>query len=219
MKLLLTSAGITNESIAEALVDLVGKHKKEKKIDFIPTAANIEKGNKDWYIEQFTNLQKHGFDWIDVVDISALPEEIWLPRLEKVDALFFSGGNSFHLMHWIEKSGFRDKLEKFLEKGVYVGSSAGSMVANPTLYFSNKDKSIYYEELFGYTNKEALGFVDFYTRPHFNSSDFPHAHDAYIQKLAKDADMPVYALDDDSAVKIVDGRVEVISEGNWKKYE
>ena len=218
MKFLLTSNGLSNDTIVKAFFELVDKEPQEVTVAFIPTAMNVAEGGKKWFVNDLQNILKQRINELDIVDISALPKELWLPRLERADVLFFSGGNSFHLMRWIKKSGLKDVLEKLLETRVWAGISAGSMVTNPTLYFSNSDKKVYYENLFGYGDETALGYVDFFTRPHFNSPHFPHASEARIEEMAKETNIPVYALDDDSAVKVVDGDVQVVSEGAWKRY-
>ena len=84
MKLLLTSGGITNKSIAEALWELVGKKPEDTSLVFVPTASNVEVGDKGWLIEDLKNLQKQNFRSIDIADISALPKEVWLPKFQKV---------------------------------------------------------------------------------------------------------------------------------------
>lgn len=215
MKLLLTSNGLSNDSIAKALIELVCKKADEISIAFIPTAMNVNVGDKEWFIDDLYNIKKQGFKMIDIVDISALPKDVWLPRLQEADVLFFSGGNSFHLMRCINESGLAELLPELLKTRVWAGISAGSMVTNPTLALSSKDKKIYYEEKFGYKIEKALGFVDFYTRPHFNSPDFPQANKEYLEDMAKDFTDTIYAIDDDSALKIIDGNVEVITEGKY----
>jgi dipeptidase E len=213
MKLLLTSNGLSTPEIAQALVELVGKKPGDTAIAFIPTAMNVGKGDKSWFIRDLWNIQKQGFKSVDIVDISALPKTIWQPRIEAADVLFFSGGNSAHLMHWLKGSGLAEMLPELLKARVWAGISAGSMVTNPTLALSSADKRIYYEEEFGYSSEEALGLVDFYVRPHFNSPDFPHAQKEYIEEVAKEVGKPIYAIDDNCAVKVVDGKVEMISGG------
>ena len=215
MKLLLTSNGLSNQSIAKALFDLVGKPAAETSIAFIPTAMNVGSGDKDWFVNDLYNINKQGLKNFDIIDISALPKDIWLPRIEAADVLFFSGGNSFHLMRWINESGLAELLPELLKTRVWAGISAGSMVTNPTLALSSKDKKIYYEEKFGAVTEKALDFVDFYTRPHFNSPDFPQANKEYLEDMAKDFPDTIYALDDDSALKFVDGKVEVVTEGEY----
>src|SRR3989344_279878 len=103
MKLLLTSAGITTQTIANKLLELADGG--NTKIGFITTAANAEPGNKDWYINQILNLQKYGFYWIDLIDPSAADID-WKTRLQEIDIVFVSGGNTFHLLNQARKTGF-----------------------------------------------------------------------------------------------------------------
>lgn len=215
MKLLLTSNGLSNQSIAKALFDLVGKSASEVTIVFIPTAMNVGTGDKEWFIDDLYNIKKQGFKFIDIVDISALPKNIWQPRIEQADVLLFSGGNAVHLMRWVKESGLAELLPELLKTRVYAGISAGSMITNPSLALSSNDKKIYYEEMFNYKSEEALNFVDFYVRPHFNSPDFPRANKEYLEEAAKKIQNTIYALDDNSALKVIDEKVEVISEGDY----
>ena len=215
MKLLLTSNGLSNPSIVSALFELVGKSAAETTIAFIPTAMNIGAGDKDWFVDDLVNIKNQNIAHLDIVDISALPIEIWRPRLEAADVLFFSGGNTSHLMRWITESGLKELLPEFLKTKVWAGISAGSMVTNPTLALSSNDKKIYYEEITGYKSEEALGFVNFYVRPHYNSPHFPEASSEFLQQIAKNIPVTIYALDDMSALKVVDGGVEVVSEGEF----
>ncbi len=217
MKFLLTSNGLSNQSIANALFELVGKPAGETKIAFIPTAMNVGRGDKGWFIDDLHNIQKQGCAEVDIVDISALPKEIWQPRLENADVLFFSGGNTSHLMRWIKESGLEDILPELLQTRVWAGISAGSMVTNPTLALSSKDKKLYYEESFGYKSEEALHFVDIYVRPHLNSKDFPHVRKEYLESIAQEVGKPIYALDDESALKITGDQIEVVTEGEYLK--
>lgn len=215
MKLLLTSNGLSNQSIAKALFDLVGKQASETTIVFIPTAMNAARGDKGWFIDDLSNIQKQGCKLIDIVDISALPKKVWLPKVEAADVLFFSGGNSSHLMYWLKESGLADILPELLKTRVYAGISAGSIVTNPTLALSSEDRKLYYEETYGYRSEEALNFVDFYVRPHYNAKDFPNVRKEKLEAIAHEVQKPIYALDDQSAITVVNGSVEVITEGAY----
>jgi dipeptidase E len=219
MKLLLTSSGFTNKSISDALLDLARRPFSELSMAFIPTASNFEGGDKDWLIEDLVNCKNLGFKSIDMVDISALSKDMWLPRLQKVDILFFEGGNTFYLMHWIEKSGLKELLPKMLETKIYVGVSAGSMVACKSLELSDSNKLYFEDSNEGDDkNKEGLGFADFSIIPHLNSSYFTDVKLENLEKIAKEFPDTFYAIDDDTAIKVVDDKMEIISEGVWKKF-
>ncbi len=214
MKLLLTSGGITNKSIANALFELTGKKPEDTTIVFIPTASNVESGDKDWLINDLVNLQKQNFKSIEITDISAVDEKIWKPSLERADVLFFEGGNTYHLMRWINKSGLSTLLPDLLKDKVYVGASAGSVVTNVDLALK-LSQIIYEEDMLETEELDGLNFVDFYFLPHLNSEWFKKMRRENIEKIRQEIDRPIYALDDNSALKIIDNNIEVISEGEW----
>ena len=217
MKLLLTSGGVTNPSIAKALNELVGKKPEETNLAFIPTAANAEAGDKGWLIDDLACLKALGYRQIDIVDISALGRSAWQPRLEQADILFFEGGNTYHLMEWINRSGLAEMLPELLKTRVYVGLSAGSMVTGKDLAL--KASQIIYEEDFDRTeDMPALGLVDFYFLPHLNSPYFKKVTGEHVRQWASGIKEAVYALDDQSALKIVDGKIEIISEGKYSVF-
>jgi dipeptidase E len=214
MKMLLTSAGINNSSIANTLKKWV----KDIRIAFIPTASNVEDGDKDWLIDDYNDCRKLGS--IDIVDISALDKKIWLPRLQKASVIVVGGGNTEHLMKCIVSSGLREELPRLLKDRVYVGISAGSIVMSKTLNASS-------EFLYGDENKRAptgLGYIDFNVRPHLNSEHFPRVKDSILKKVVKKLDGDTYALDNSSAV-VVDtnktgkNKISVVSEGKWILYK
>jgi dipeptidase E len=214
MKLLLTSGGITNPSIAKALFELVGKKAEDTSVVFIPTASNIESGDKGWLIDDLVNLKKQGFKSIDIADISAIEEKVWKPRFETADVLFFEGGETYYLMEWINRSGLASLLPEYLKSKVYVGVSAGSMAASKDLALTTS-QIVYEEDLNQTENMAGLNLVDFYFLPHLNSPWFKNLREDFIRKATVDMKERIYAMDDQSALKIVDGKVEVVSEGKW----
>lgn len=214
MKLLLTSAGLSNQSIANALFELTGKRPEETTVVFIPTASNVEAEDKGWLINDLVNLKKQNFKCIEITDISAVDEKIWKPSLERADVLFFEGGNTYHLMRWLNKSGLTKLLPELLKNRVYVGVSAGSMVTNPDLSIK-LFQVIYDKDRLDTGQLKGLDYVDFYFLPHLNSEWFEKMTRENVEKAAQGINKPVYALDDDSAIKIVDGKLEVVSEGEW----
>ena len=210
MKLMLTSTGITNPSLVRTLKLLVGKRKI--KIAFIPTAANVDEGGKDWLIKNLNECNRLGLT--DIVDISAMPKSLWLPRLKAANVIFVGGGTTPHIMGWMTKSGLEKELPRLLKNRVYVGISAGSILMAKRLSGST-------DFLYGSRPNKAplgLGYVKFNLRPHFNSSHFPKARDKYLKMASKRLKEDLYAIDDESAIVWVDGKVRVVSEGRWKKY-
>lgn len=214
MKLLLTSGGITNKSIADELFSLVGKRPEETTLVFIPTASNVETGDKDWLINDLLNLKKLNFKSIEITDISAVDEKIWKPSLKRADILFFEGGSTYYLMEWLNKSGLAKMLPELLKDKVYVGASAGSMVTNKNLALKIS-QIVYGEDLDKDYEMDGLNYVDFYFLPHFNSEYFVNLREDLVRSVAKDMREKIYVLDDESAIKIVDDKIEVISEGKW----
>ncbi len=210
MKLLLTSGGITNKSIAEALFDLVGKKPEDTSLVFIPTASNIEQGDKGWLINDLINLKNLNLKSINITDISSVPENIWRPQMEEADVLFFEGGNSYHLMEWMNKSGLTEILPELLKNKVYVGLSAGSMVTGKDLALI-QSQILYGEDWERKEDMAGLNFVDFYFFPHLNSPYFNPRKEEIIKEAVKNINGKVYAMDDNSALKAVNGKVQIIS--------
>ena len=217
MKLLLTSGGLTNKSIEKALFELVGKKAEDTKLCFIPTAATIETGDKGWFINDLHNINKQGFKSVTITDISAVPEQIWKPQMEEADILFFSGGNTYHLMEWINKSGLKELLPEYLKTKVWVGLSAGSMVTNPDLA-AKISQAVYNEDYNKIGEMPGLNYVDFYFLPHLNSPHFPNLREENVKKIAERIPKKIYAMDDNGALKVVDGMIEVVSEGEYLEF-
>ena len=214
MKLFLSSAGLSNKILVDAFEELVGLKGENLKIAFIPTAANVESGDKDWLINDYKNLKKQNYI-VDIVDISAVEKDIWLPRIEEANVLFLGGGNTFHLMHWVEKSGLKDLLPELLKTRVYAGISAGSCIAGPTIYNSVQNL---FGEKYNLKVEKGLGLVDFQFIPHLNSKWFPIINEESLEIASKELKEPVYACDDNSVVIINEDKLEVVSEGKWKKF-
>lgn len=214
MKLLLTSGGITNKSITNALFELVGKKAEDTSLVFIPTASNVETGDKSWFIDDLINIKNQNFKSVSIADISAVSESIWLTQMEEADVLFFEGGNTYHLMEWINKSGLVSLLPELLKTKVYVGVSAGSMVTNPDLSLVIS-QMVYEEDLDKTEDMSGLNLVDFYLLPHLNSVHFKKLRESNIREVTKEVKRRIYALDDNSALKVVGEKVEVVSEGEW----
>lgn len=230
MKLLLTSNGLSNDSIANALEELAGKPRKETKIAFIPTAAFARDDNKhesrEWLINDLYRVKEFA-GFVDVVSLADLTSEEILERLAYVDVIFVGGGNTFYLSYWMEKTGLFAELPKLLETRVYAGISAGSMIATANLRAASqaiKNPAKFYDGLYdelgpkGRSSATTAKLVDFLVRPHYGTFTFPSVPGDFLEAIAHDEKLPLYAIDDTSALKVVDGSVEVVTEGTWKRY-
>ena len=219
MKLLLTSAGISNKSIYHALVDLLGKPVAASSALFIPTAIYALPNGGDIARrvicgslgDPFCDM---GWKSLAVLELTALPsikQELWVPMLRGTDALLVGGGDCQYLCYWMQQSGLADLLPSLLEKMVYVGLSAGSMIMTRfgTTYGNHSLPS---------GSDKSLGLVDFALHPHLDHEWFTENSFANLEKLAGTITAPSYAIDDQTAIKVMDGKVEGISEGHWKLF-
>ncbi len=206
MKLLLTSAGFSNKSIIDAFSELTGKPFSELRIVDIPIAANMEDGDKTWLIEGFNQLKELGFSYIDIVDIAAVPRNIWEPRLNDADVLLFGGGNTFYLLDWINKSGLRELLPGILKDKIYVGISAGSYIACPTIEMATwKNQDENKSEL---TDLAGMNLVPFLLSAHYT----PDKKEIIKEGISK-TKYPVKILNDDQAILVRDNDYKLVGEG------
>jgi dipeptidase E len=228
MKLLLTAESIHNETIARALRDLLAKPSETCSPVYITTSQNAAIGDKSWFVENLNNAYNMGWKSFEIIDIAAmidLPKDMWWDRIENADVIFMGGGANFYLGYWLEKSGLSEVLPLWLKDKVYVGSSAGSMITTKSIVTASQSlkrlaagKPFSLEGLGpeGQRSPRSLGLVDFAIRPHYTSEKYPYVTDELLQKAADATACSIYAIDNDSALKIIDDSVEVISEGNWK---
>jgi dipeptidase E len=148
---------------------------------------------------------------VGVLELTALPsigEERWLPWVREADVLLVDGGDATYLCHWMRQSGLADLLPS-LPETVWVGVSAGSMVMTPRIGES-------FVEWPSAPDDRTLGIVDFSIFPHLDV--FPTNTMADAERWAGDIAGSAYAIDDQTAIKVKDGNVEVVSEGQWKKF-
>ncbi len=220
MRLLLTSAGIKNASIHDALVDLLGKPIAESSALCIPTAAygHPLTPRVAWRFisgqEPRTPMCELGWKSLGVLELTALPsidEKQWVGLVQQTDVLLVGGGDALYLCHWMRESGLADLLPS-LSETVWAGLSAGSMVTTPRI---GEDFVVWRPPAGG---DRTLGIVDFSIFPHVDHEDLPENTMANAEKWAAEIAGPAYAIDDETAIKVTDGTVEVITEGHWKLF-
>jgi dipeptidase E len=218
LKLLLTSGGVTNPSIRDALAGLLGKPTADATALCIPTAQ--------WGHPMCGPVSARGFvsglppwggmtgmEWksLGLLELSALPTigaERWVPWIREADALLVDGGDATYLCHWMQQSGLADLLPS-LPDTVWVGVSAGSMVMTPRIGAD-------FVKWPSAPDDRTLGVVDFSIFPHLDV--FPGNTIAEAERWATKIGSRAYAIDDQTAIKVTDGTVEVISEGRWKQF-
>jgi dipeptidase E len=219
MQLLLTSGGITNQSIRDTLVGLLGKPIEESRALFIPTAQwgqpqcspeSVWRSIADRWGDD-PGLCGLGWKSVGVLELTALPSisaDRWMPWVRDADVLLVDGGEAVYLAHWMRESGLAELLPT-LRDTVWVGVSAGSMVMTPRIGRAFAD---WHPD----DSDETLGVVDFSIFPHLDypgwtSNTLENAH-----RWATGIQGPAYAIDDQTAISVVDDVVEVVSEGHWE---
>lgn len=219
MKLLLTSGGVRNAKIRTALLDLLGKPIEECAALVIPTAQHGHPGctpESTWrFVSGNTPAPMVGLGWgtVGVLELTALPtmiRERWVPWVQSADVLLVDGGEATYLAHWVRESGLADLLPGLTDT-VWVGVSAGSMVMTPRVGAG----------FVGWRPEEGdrtLGLVDFSIFPHLDYPGWPDNTLAEARRWAGQLDGPACAIDDETAISVVDGAVTVISEGHWEAF-
>jgi dipeptidase E len=218
MKLLLTSAGIKNASMHNVLVDLLGKPIADSNALCIPTAQyghpQVSPEMAWSFISGQSPLPMCGLGWksVGVLELTALPsidEERWVAWVRETDVLLAAGGDALYLCHWMRQSGLADLLPS-LSETIWVGLSAGSMVMTPRI----GEDFVQWRPPTG--DDSTLGIVDFSICPHLAQEGMPGNSMAEAERWAAEIPGPAYAIDDETAIKVTDGTVEVVSEGHWK---
>jgi len=222
MDLLLTSAGIKNPSIRNALIELLGKPIAECNALCIPTALyGHPHGTPEGSWRFISGREPHcpmielGWKSVGVLELTALPSldrTRWEPWVRNADVLLVNGGDALYLCHWMRQSGLADLLPS-LTRTLWVGLSAGSMVMTPRV------GEAFVEWKAPLTGDDtALGLVDFSIFPHLDHPELPENTMAHAEKWASGIGGPAYAIDDETAIKVVGGEIEVVSEGRWKRF-
>jgi len=221
MKLLLTSGGVTNDSIRQALVDLLGKPIEDCDALFIPTAqwgqpacspATVWKSTAGRWEGQ-VGLTELGWRSVGVLELTAMPSigiERWRPWVEAADVLLVDGGEAVYLSEWITASGLADVLPA-LDDTVWAGVSAGSMALTPRIGPEFVDRVPGGSDV-------TLGLVDFAIFPHLDYPGWSSNTRDSAHRWASKIGIPAYAIDEETAIAVDGSSVRVISEGEWEHF-
>lgn len=210
MKLLLTSAGLSNLLLQNTFIEMVGKNPEDISIAFIDTASKVEADTS--FVDKDLNLiRATGVKNISVINI-AEPKQYWLEQMRTADVIWFEGGNTFYLLSEVRKTGLDTTLTEIIKNKVYVGVSAGTILVTPNIGIANVEPGDPNDV--GLTDLRGLSLVNFEVSPHTPEYVSYSNVEAYAQIIPND----LYALDDQSAIKVIDSNFEIISEGEWKVY-
>jgi len=222
MKLLLTSGGVTNDSIREALIGMLGKPISESSALFIPTAQWGQPACSPESVWKSTAGRREGdpglvgLGWkrLGVLELTALPslaEERWMPWVRETDALLVDGGEARYLATWMQQSGLAALLPE-LSDTVWVGVSAGSMVMTPRVGREFLDWQPDGPD-------DTLAVTDFSIFPHLDYPGWSSNTLDAARRWAERIPGRSYAIDDQTAICVIDGDVTVISEGHWEQFD
>lgn len=154
-----------------------------------------------------------GWKSLGVLELTALPsidDALWVPMVQETDVLLVNGGDTLYLCHWMRQSGLADLLPSL--ETVYVGLSAGSMVMPPNI----GEEFVIWPPPTG--GDSALGVVGFSIFPHLDHEDMPGNSMANGETWAAGISWSAYAIDDETAIQVAGGTVEVVSAGHWKLF-
>jgi len=221
MRLLLTSAGIKNPSIHDALVDMLDKPIAESSALCISTASYghpMAGPRAAWRFisgnEPETPMVELGWKSVGVLELTALPSidrERWVSWVQEPDVFLVNGGDPRYLHYWVQQSGLSELLPSL--NAVWVGLSAGSLIMTPSI----GDWDVEWMSPTG-RDDTMLGLVDFSIFPHLGHPMLPNNTLATAERWAADLSNPAYAIDDETAIKVVDGTIDVVSEGEWRLF-
>ncbi|GIM88659.1 Type 1 glutamine amidotransferase-like domain-containing protein [Paractinoplanes toevensis] len=219
VNLLLTSSGLRNGALRDALRDMLGKPFGSANVVYVPTASVAEPGDHGWMVAGMGGL--HGLGWreFDVLELNGLPQPMVLDRLRHADVVYVEGGSHYHLARSITGNNLADGFREVLESRIYTGVSAGSMIFSQNLTEHSADiigDAADLHVLGATTVQPPFRLFEWYLKPHLYSPDFPERDDAWADHIVERADFPIYFIDDETAVRVRGDQVDVVSEGRWR---
>ncbi len=203
--LLLTSSGTSSKQIVKEIKKILPKTSSQSKIAFITTTSKPNQ-NRSYIDRDIKVLQELGCQVVEL-DIEGKTEDELRMILSNVDAIFVEGGNTFYLLKQVKATGFDKVIKELINKGViYIGSSAGSYIACPTIEMSTWKKPA--KKRYGLTDLTALNLVPFLILAHYKPEYKP-----YIKEGIKKVKYPVKIITDEQAILVKDDRVELVGKG------
>lgn len=129
--------------------------------------------------------------------------------LEWAQAVFVGGGNTFRLLKTLRDTDLLAAIGRRVDQGmVYMGASAGSNIASPTIRTTN-DMPIVQPDSF-----EALGLVPFQINPHYidpptDSTHMGETREKRLVEYLEENEMPVVGIREGVWIRVEDGRARL----------
>lgn len=200
--ILLTSAGM---QVKDEILKILPKPPQEIKLAHIITAS---KGEKDTsYVQhEEAEMKKLGFQ-VENIDLEDKTADELRELFADKDIVYVQGGNTFYLLYHVKRSGFDEVIQEFIKRGgIYIGVSAGSIIACPTIEVANWG-SIDSNDV-GITDLSAMDLVGFLIYPHYT----PDQEDIILEEH-DNTFLPVTVITDDQAVLVQNEEVTLVGKG------
>lgn len=174
---------------------------------FIMTAAEVESGDKEWLDNDRLGLSNTGLR-VEDYSITGKSRVQIAEKIRQFDVIHVNGGNSFYLLHQMRRCGFKEILNEFVpSKKIYIGSSAGAIVAGPDIEPARKIEDTYKApEL---TSTLALGLVDVCVLPHWGSDIFKELYMQHPLEHIYQKGYRLILLNDDQYVVWQEGKFSI----------
>ncbi|OGM20537.1 hypothetical protein A2714_04075 [Candidatus Woesebacteria bacterium RIFCSPHIGHO2_01_FULL_38_9] len=207
--IVLTSNGMESVDVRKEIIKLLPKPSRQIELAHIITASNVEKST-DYVKRDKRQMLKLGLQ-VEDIDLKGKTEKVLKSLLEGKDVIYVQGGNAFYLLKYVRESGFHKVVKELIQKGVvYIGASAGSYIACPTIEMAtwkHQDKN-----RVGLKDLKALNLAPFLITVHYESK-----YKAILKKEIPKAKFPVRILRDNQALLISNGKVKFVGKGEEVK--
>ena len=200
MRLLLTSTGLSHPDTTQAFLELIARPPAETKVAFVPTAArSVEELH--YVNESKKELLGLGINNIFDVDLKNTPAD----QVLSADILYVCGGNTFYLLNAVRQTGFDKTIKQFVDSDkLYLGVSAGTILVTPSIQIAAVEP--FDPNDVGLTDLTGLNLVDFEISVH--TPEIVSLEN--VEKYTQNHKTKLYAISDQTALKVVDNQVEVI---------
>ena len=191
--------------VADLLPDLVGKERGT--VTFIPTAALHEEYNL-YVAEGRAALERLGYT-VEELEITQATAEVIEQTLERNDCIYVSGGNLFFLMQELRRKGADRAIVRRVKAGaLYIGESAGSMIAAPNIAYAQVMDAVATAYTPDFRDFDALGLVDFYTVPHYGCEPFEESAEETVRTYSH---LPLRPITNTQAICVEGDRTRIVS--------